>query len=216
MYFNLPEQQLITGKNIIPVYASSDADITGFQISMPVQGLDNIFISNGSLNMTDDNYSFINGILNISWHQTENKKINEGDILFFLHLDAKVDNKLSNAMVFEMKKGLKPEYYTADDASNKLAWRIDRGKTNAFVIYGNTPNPWNNETSINFSLPEDGEVSLKIRDITGRIIYSTKNFFYKGENAVRVASEELGASGILLYDLTFGKEVKTMKMLNIK
>jgi hypothetical protein len=31
-----------------------------------------------------------------------------------------------------------------------------------------------------------------------------------------LTKEQLGASGILFYDLTFGSEVKTMKMLNIK
>jgi hypothetical protein len=123
---------------------------------------------------------------------------------------------LSNVLNTEAKKGLNPEFYTADNEINKLAWRVDRGSLEAFVVHGNTPNPWNNETAINFTLPDAGEVSLKIRDITGRLVYTSNSYFPKGQNTVRISSEDLGVSGILFYDLTFGKEVKTMKMLNIK
>jgi uncharacterized repeat protein (TIGR01451 family) len=216
LYFSLPEQQLVSGKNIIPVYATNDADLAGFQISLPFNGVHGIFISNGSLNMTDDNYAMVNDMLNISWHQSESVNVNEGDVLFFLHVDVKDDYILSNVLNTEAKKGLNPEFYTADNEINKLAWRVDRGSLEAFVVHGNTPNPWNNETAINFTLPDAGEVSLKIRDITGRLVYTSNSYFPKGQNTVRISSEDLGVSGILFYDLTFGKEVKTMKMLNIK
>jgi uncharacterized repeat protein (TIGR01451 family) len=216
MYFTIPEQQMVNGKNIIPVYASTNAHIAGFQISLPMQAVNGVFISNGELNMIEDNYAFVNGMLNISWHDAKGVNVNEGDILFFLHVDAKADNKLSNVLFTDVKKGLTPEFYSSENEIKSLGWRVDRGNAEAFVLHGNTPNPWNNETAINFSLPEAGNVSLKIRDITGRTIYSTNNYFQKGQNSIRVSSEEIGVSGLLFYDLTYGNEIKTMKMLNIK
>jgi hypothetical protein len=166
--------------------------------------------------MAEDNYAFVNGMLNISWHDAKGVNVNEGDILFFLHVDAKADNKLSNVLLTDVKKGLTPEFYSSENEIKSLGWRVDRGNAEAFVLHGNTPNPWNNETAINFSLPEAGNVSLKIRDITGRTSYSTNNYFQKGQNSIRVSSEEIGVSGLLFYDLTYGNEIKTMKMLNIK
>ncbi|MBK8625464.1 MAG: DUF11 domain-containing protein [Saprospiraceae bacterium] len=216
LQFSMPEQQLITGKNIIPVYASATTDMAGFQISLPVQGVNGILITNGLLSMTEDNFALVNGVLNISWHDAKGIDVNEGDILFFLHIDAKTDSNLSNLLFTDANKGLNPEYYNSDHQINKLGWRVDRGRSETFIVHGNTPNPWNNETSINFSLPQNGDVSLKVRDITGRLIYTSSNYYQKGQNTIRVSSDDLGVSGLLFYDLTFGKEVKTMKMLNIK
>jgi hypothetical protein len=48
------------------------------------------------------------------------------------------------------------------------------------------------------------------------VIYTAKEFMNKGENSIILHAEQLNGSGILLYDITFGKEVKTMKMLNIR
>jgi hypothetical protein len=74
----------------------------------------------------------------------------------------------------------------------------------------------NQNTEIKFLIPENGDVSIRVRDITGRVIYTAKEFMNKGENSIILHAEQLNGSGILLYDITFGKEVKTMKMLNIR
>ena len=213
---NLTEQTLYQGKNVIPVYAGSDLEMEGFQISLPIKDVNGIFLTSGSIAITEEQYALVNGKLNIAWHQSQSVDVRKGDILFFIHADLKVEDKLSNIMLTVDQKGLRPEVYTSESEVIKLGWRIDRGQTDAFTLYGNTPNPWSNETTINFALPEDGNVSLKIRDITGRLVYTAQSYFAKGDNIFKVSSDALGASGILFYDLTFGKEVKTMKMLNIK
>ncbi|MBK9734400.1 MAG: T9SS type A sorting domain-containing protein [Saprospiraceae bacterium] len=83
-------------------------------------------------------------------------------------------------------------------------------------MLGNTPNPWNTETGINFYLPKAGKVKLTVRDLTGRVLYTTYNEYLKGENTILVTRDQLEVGGLLLYDLTFDNEVKSMKMLNIR
>ncbi len=214
--FSMNDMQLISGSNIIPVLASKDDQINGFQISIPVKDIENMYISSGTLNFNPDNYIYNSGMLNVSWHSPDSKQVKEGDVLFFIHMDAEKSNSLADVMISGVNKGLKPEYYGADLDANKLTWRIERADAGVFELYGNTPNPWNNETNIQFTLPEDGQVSLKVRDITGRVVYTHQQYGTKGDNTIRVASEQLGTSGIFLYDLMFGNEVKTNKMLNIK
>ena len=94
--------------------------------------------------------------------------------------------------------------------------RVSNAKSDTFVLHGNTPNPWGNETGINFYLPESGNVSVKVKDITGRQVYMHQDYFNKGENTIRLTKDQIGVTGILIYEISFGKEVKTMKMLNIK
>jgi hypothetical protein len=214
--FSMNDMQLISGSNIIPVLASKDDQINGFQISIPVKDIENMYISSGTLNFNPDNYIYNSGMLNVSWHSPDSKQVKEGDVLFFIHMDAEKSNSLADVMISGVNKGLKPEYYGADLDANKLTWRIERADAGVFELYGNTPNPWNNETNIQFTLPEDGQVSLKVRDITGRVVFTHQQYCTKGDNTIRVASEQLGTSGIFLYDLMFGNEVKTNKMLNIK
>ena len=100
--------------------------------------------------------------------------------------------------------------------TRSLGLQFTRNTSEVFEVYGNTPNPWNNETSINFNIPQSGEVTLHVRDITGRMVYTSTNHFVKGQQSIKLQNEQLGVSGILIYDLIFDNEVKTMKMLNIK
>ena len=85
-----------------------------------------------------------------------------------------------------------------------------------FELLGNTPNPWNQQTGIHFYLPENGDVVIKVRDITGRVVYNLRESMPKGEHTISLTQEQLNASGLLFYDITFGKEIRTMKMLNIR
>ena len=214
--FEVKEQTLIEGRSVVPVYASEDITIDGFQISLPVQNVNDVHVTNGSLAINDDQYSFVDGLLNIAWHQNKSAKVNKGDLLFFLHVDAKYNDQLSHVLLTDVRQGLNPEMYHTNGSIQNIGWRLLRDSNQEFALHGNTPNPWSQETNINFTLPEDGIVSLKVRDITGRIVYVGQNYFNKGDNSFKLSSDILGASGILFYDLTFGNEVKTMKMLNIK
>lgn len=214
--FQLTEQTLFEGRSVIPVYATADASIDGFQISLPAHNVNDVYLTNGSLIINEDQYSFVNGVLNMAWHQNNSVNIKKGDIIFFIHVDTKYTDLLSNVLLTNISQGLSPEVYNSNGLTNKLGWRLVRDGAQEFTLHGNTPNPWSQETSINFTLPEDGIVSLKVRDVTGRIVYVGQNHFNKGDNSFKLSADVLGTSGILFYDLTFGSEVKTMKMLNIK
>jgi hypothetical protein len=46
----------------------------------------------------------------------------------------------------------------------------DRGAPGALTLHGNTPNPFNPTTAIEFSAPAAGEVQVEIFDVTGRLV----------------------------------------------
>ncbi|HEY5123883.1 MAG TPA: T9SS type A sorting domain-containing protein [Ignavibacteria bacterium] len=101
---------------------------------------------------------------------------------------------------------------------------INNNSPNTPVIFDlkqNYPNPFNPSTTIEFSIPKDSYVNLKIFDITGRTVFWViYDFFLKvGNHKYKIdAFNTLGlSSGIYFYSLyADGVRIDTKKMLMIK
>ena len=201
----------VTGKSI-PVSAGFDQNMTGIQFSAFVGPIENIKIHSGLMDVHDYHYSYADGILRMSWHNPEGIKVNKGDVMF--NIEIKSSENIQNNLY--LTKLIKPELYSAGDETHTLGFRNVEIDGDKFILMGNTPNPWNQSTEIKFFLPTNGEVAVRVRDITGRVIYTGKEYMDKGENIIILNADQLNGSGVLLYDITFGNEVKTMKMLIIR
>ena len=85
-----------------------------------------------------------------------------------------------------------------------------------FNLEQNYPNPFNPETTIKFSIPNDGLVSLKIYDILGREISTLINKkLVKGSYEYNFNATNY-SSGMYIYVLSNGQSIKSRKMLFIK
>jgi hypothetical protein len=197
---------------IIPVASTFDEYVEGMQLSLNLGIYDQVKILPNVINIEDFNYHLVDGKLNISWHHTDGIKIKKGDELFRILLT----NGSGNQNSFTIGNLIKPELYSKDGDVRKIAVRTADNNERKFELLGNTPNPWNQETSIKFYLPASGDVMLKVKDITGKVVYSLKENLSKGEHSIILTDEKVNSSGILLYEMMFGKEVRTMKMINIK
>jgi hypothetical protein len=92
---------------------------------------------------------------------------------------------------------------------------------NDFSLSQNYPNPFNPSTRIEFSLPKQSFVSLKIYDVIGREV-STVVDEVKGAGRFAVEwngrnqSGRLAASGVYFYQITAGSFVQNKKMILLK
>ncbi|MBI3125544.1 MAG: S8 family serine peptidase [Ignavibacteriales bacterium] len=85
-----------------------------------------------------------------------------------------------------------------------------------FKLGQNYPNPFNPTTSINFSVANDGIVSLEIFNMLGEKVATLLNEYKPaGKYSVNFDASKL-ASGIYLYRINTNQFVKTMKMSLIK
>ena len=85
-----------------------------------------------------------------------------------------------------------------------------------FKLEQNYPNPFNPATSINFSVANDGIVSLEIFNMLGEKVATLLNEYKPaGRYSVNFDASKL-ASGIYLYRINTNQFVKTMKMSLIK
>lgn len=85
-----------------------------------------------------------------------------------------------------------------------------------YHLYQNYPNPFNPVTKINYAIPLQGYVSLKIYDVLGRQVKELVNEYKsKGTYSIDFDASDL-SSGIYLYRLECNSIILTNKMLLIK
>lgn len=94
------------------------------------------------------------------------------------------------------------------------------GKPSSFYVCQNYPNPSNPKSKIDFQLPYDGKISLKVYDINGKEIEALiDGFRYAGYYSAEFDGSNL-ASGVYFYRVSlegnYDKFVKTMKMVLVK
>lgn len=86
----------------------------------------------------------------------------------------------------------------------------------SFELAQNFPNPFNPTTSINFTLPEAGEASLKVYDMNGREVATLVNgMTERGAHTVTFDASGL-STGVYFYTLKAGELTSTQKMVLVK
>jgi N-acetylmuramoyl-L-alanine amidase len=108
-------------------------------------------------------------------------------------------------------------YY--DDFQNDVVVNVQDEKNQLpteFVLSQNFPNPFNPTTNINWTLPENGIVSLKIYDMLGKEISTLVNqFMQAGRHSIEFNASSL-ASGVYYYQLKTNNYTSTKKLLLLK
>lgn len=85
-----------------------------------------------------------------------------------------------------------------------------------YMLEQNYPNPFNPTTNIHFAIPKEGVVSLKIYDVTGRLVQT----YFDGTMKAGLYNAEVDASnmasGVYFYTLLAKDFVQTRKMIVLK
>lgn len=91
------------------------------------------------------------------------------------------------------------------------------GVPSRFELSQNYPNPFNPSTKINFSVPVDSKVTLKIYDISGKLVSTLINNEFRSANYYTMDFNGANlASGTYFYSLQSGDKVDTKKMVLVK
>ena len=85
-----------------------------------------------------------------------------------------------------------------------------------YTLEQNYPNPFNPTTNVKFSIPKDGNVSLKVYDIKGSVVGTYLDGFVKaGTYNAEIDGSNL-ASGVYFYTLKSADFQQTKKMILVK
>lgn len=88
-------------------------------------------------------------------------------------------------------------------------------ESKVFALYQNQPNPFSNETSISFRLPESGRATLRVYSAEGRLVKTVIGDFAEGNNAITFRKDDFGGKGVYYYELETPKHSDRKKMILI-
>ena len=155
-----------------------------------------------------------NGQLVVSWIKPE--KMMEEDKLFTIVFTTKNTGNLSDNIAITDDRITSEAYDNELNIHNMdLEFRNIVENKEEYALYQNIPNPFVNETTISFNLPENQNATITFTDITGRILKKISKDFHKGKNSVTVSFDNM-VSGVIYYKLETGRFTSTRKMIYIK
>lgn len=202
----------------IPVTAADLGKITGYQFALKLdnKALEFVGIKDGVAKSENFGIFADRGILTTSWMDLGKEK---DGALFTLVVKAKSDLKLSQALhinpIVMNAEAYNRDYEVMGVAlvfGEQTIQDLNRGLT----LEQNQPNPFQSETQIGFWLPQTGEASLNIYDVTGRTVRSLRKSFDQGYNQVVIKHTDLPSTGVYYYTLTQNGEKATRKMIVTK
>lgn len=195
---------------------------TQFGISFDTESLQLLDILSTNIPLSKENIGLTyleEGKILISWNNSSPVDL-VGSIL---KLKFKALVPLHNEKVLTLDHVLLPaEIYSLSNGSivtsRLIADQVNTNisETTEFEVYQNVPNPFKLGTEIPLNIPSNMEVSLKIYDVNGKIVYHENKFFTKGKNSFWIPEEALKTSGVLYYQVETKDKSIVKKMIHIK
>ncbi len=197
----------------ITVSGESMTEVYGYQFTLETPGLQLVDVTEGTVNVSSANFGSFNGKVTTSWNSLT--PITQDGDLFTMTFKSTVSGQLSQ--LIDLNSSItKAEAYvgqTLDIVSVEL-----RGGTGVttYALYQNEPNPFSNRTMVGFELPEAGQATLTVLDVTGKVLKVINGDYAKGYNEVELSKSDFGAAGVYYYQLDSGDFTATKKMIIIE
>jgi hypothetical protein len=223
LVFNIDDKTMKAGEIYTVDFKASDFNnVLGYQftltfdneavefVDLQTGNLKGLGTQNFGLNRVDE------GIITTSWN-AEDARAEDNEVLFSVVFKARENAQLSN-LLNVTDRVARAEAYTTGYEFMEVALRFGEGDLvgGAFELYQNEPNPFKAETIIGFNLPQAATATLKIYDVSGKVLKVINGDFAKGYNHVTVDRSDLGASGVLYYQLDTDNNTATKKMILIE
>ena len=201
----------------IPLTVSSQARLTGLQFGLnwDKNKVNDLRIEAGTLpDFNEGNTAVFSkeGIVTSAWADAKGVSVAEPTTVFYLVVQPKFNTRLTE--IFS-KNDVYTEGVAYDVVGTRSAVNLRFLPTTKldFQLMPNHPNPFTNETVIPFLLPQDGQVTLTIYDLTGKPIFVKKETFAKGYNELLFKSEKDIPEGLYMYRLQTDTQMAERKMM---
>lgn len=219
------DQELKAGQEYtIDVSSAELADIQGYQLTFELDrnAVELIDIQYGLA--TEDHFGIFadQGMVTMSWNANSEQPTANNTPLFSLVLKAQRQILLSEALSISSRI-TRAEAYSVTDELMDVALDFDmaaaattiNAPSEGYQLYQNQPNPLRSETVVGFELPTASEVTLMVRDLNGRTVYTLQRSFDAGYQEVVLNRFDL-APGLLYYTLKAGDFSATRKMVVVE
>jgi len=200
----------------IPIYADDYNLISGWQTGMTydisqVQVLD---IIPGTLDISEGknaNISNGQGLISLSYNaEIESESYDVGQVLFEIVVMADIDIHC-NDLFKVSSNSTKAEAYDANYSVIGIDW-----KTNIIEqanIVSATPNPWVDNTTIEFEINHDGDAIWEFYNIDGQLLYHFDASYTEGSHTIIMERSKIDATGIIYVKLITESGISEYKMV---
>ena len=207
----------------IPLRVSKDINTVGLQFTADFDASQLIFagVDSDELNVLPEHVGFAqanDGIVTISWNDVNAQRVGASQSLMSLNFKAVKSGRLSDVLSLNSAV-TSAEIYNAQLETMGLVAKFNSSTNIAdagFELYQNTPNPFADQTTISFNLPQSSDATLSIFDVTGKLITIKKGSFDKGINTIQLNKDDLSVSGVLYYTLETEGFTDTKRMVVLK
>ncbi len=206
---------------LVPVLAESAAELAAMQFTLQFDPakLSIRQLAGGSLAGFDEkNYALPEtGYLTLSWDTPAGQLIEANSTLFFIEIQALTNISLDEALIINSTRTPAIAYENGGNPLN-IGWRIHEASqvsvdaAKLFLLAQNRPNPFGQETRIEFELMERMPVRLEVYDLAGRKWQVMDEVLDAGRHETMVRGSELDQPGIYFYQIItpFGTERRKM------
>ena len=214
--FRVDDQNIDAGELVRVAISSAEfTDVTAFQFTMNLAGLEFAGIESGAIAMTEENIAVHKGALTFAWTHV-NGITEANDVLFTLTFKALAGINLRDAISLGSNITYASVYKTNEERFGAdFTFDTGEGLVGQFELYQNEPNPFSAVTTISFQLAQEGPAELTVFDVTGKTVTVIRGQYARGYNEVSINKTDLGASGVLYYQLESGDFTATRKMVVI-
>ncbi|MEM1326229.1 MAG: T9SS type A sorting domain-containing protein [Bacteroidota bacterium] len=202
-----PKANLTAGEVYeLPILADDLSSIEGMQmtINFDTDQLEIIDIKEGVFKYYNlGTQRLKDGQLFVSWIAVDENMSSEEAVLS-LRVRAKNNVDLATDLTLSSthsSSDLSSEAYLQSGEIASLEWTFKSAETTSYQLYQNQPNPFNEVTTINFDLPDNGDVQFDIFDVNGRLIYSNKQYYLSGAHQLQVDAAMLNGAGVYYYQI---------------
>ena len=201
------DKQVSAGDEV-RVTLQSDARISGMQFTLEHDGLEYKGMEAGL--MRAEHIASHESALTFSWNEFELKDL-RGEDLVTLIFEAKSAIQLSESLVITSSM-TKAEGYT-EQGIESVDLVFENNKSIANVLYQNVPNPFDEQTVVNFRLNKAGKVQILITDVDGKLIQEIEGTYPQGLNSVEL--DRIQKAGVYYYQLYTEGFTATKKLIKI-
>ncbi len=103
--------------------------------------------------------------------------------------------------------------FTALPAMGGIGGSTEDIAEESMQLFQNQPNPFSDETSISFYLPQGGKATLSIYDVSGKLLKEINGEYSEGMNVEAINRSDLQGAGMLYYKLSTATETATQRMI---
>ncbi len=178
---------------------------------MELEGL----VGNELLNINEDNFSVFRvreGKLSFSW----NGDMSETNWLLKLKFKAVKNLKISESIAINSTVTPALSVPRSMDEDARVILSFKGSLEDDFRVLQNEPNPWSQTTVIGMILPQAGEVSITIYDVSGKVFLRDKLRLNKGYQEYQLNHNQLPQSGVYYYQVDHQTNSETRKMVILR